>query len=196
MKNCIFSSSCSEEICDNACPAFVETTYLMERNGIKISQPVLHISPKNRDKTYKFLDEVQGTLHTVITSDTIDTSTLITYCAICKNWHGNRLHCDVYHLKFSNHIDSIQQSWAVKDTPESLEYEQIWIARAKILIISNLDFVQFKDFQAQTLLNIIHNRMNEGLTTIVVCPNLGNLVGSGVFFQRLISMFREVATKW
>ena len=121
-------------------------------------------------------------MSTIITDDTISTSTLITYCAICENWQGNRLHCNVYHLRFSNYIESVQQSWSVRDVPEQLEYEQIWI--------SSLDFVQFKNFQSQTLLNIIHNRMNSGLTTIIVCPKLNTLVGSELFFQKLQSVIR------
>lgn len=141
------------------------------------------------------LGKISDKLNTVITDNTISVSNLLTYCSICENWQGNRLHCNVYHLKFSNYIDSIQQSWSAKDTSEQLEYEQIWISTAKVLIISNLDYVQFKDFQAQTLLNIIHNRMNTGLTTIVVCPKINTLVGNGMFFQKLLSMLREAVVR-
>lgn len=195
MRNCIFSTRCTEEMCDKACPVLVETSYLLERNGISMENPVFHITPKERDNALALLHKAKGKLNVIITDNTINTSTLITYCAICENWQGNRLHCNVYNLKFSNHIDSIQQSWSMKDTPEQLEYEQIWLTSAKILIISNLDFVQFKDFQAQTLLNIIHNRMNNGLTTIIVCPKINTLIGSGAFFQRLISMLGEAVIK-
>lgn len=136
------------------------------------------------------LHKSYGKLSAIITDDTISTSTLITYCAICENWQGNRLHCNVYHLRFSNYIESVQQSWSVRDVPEQLEYEQIWISTAKVLIVSSLDFVQFKNFQSQTLLNMIHNRMNSGLTTIIVCPKLNTLVGSELFFQKLQSVIR------
>ena len=142
------------------------------------------------------LHKSYGKLSTIITDDTISTSTLITYCAICENWQGNRLHCNVYHLRFSNYIESVQQSWSVRDVPEQLEYEQIWISTAKVLIVSSLDFVQFKNFQSQTLLNIIHNRMNSGLTTIIVCPKLNTLVGSELFFQKLQSVIRGAVITW
>lgn len=194
MKNCIFSSHCIEDICDKSCPALTETSYLLERNNISIENPVFHSQINN--EIISLLHRASGKLNTIITDNTINTSTLITYYSICENWQGNRLHCNVYHLRFSNYIESIQQSWSVRDMPEQLEYEQIWISTAKILIVSSLDFVQFKDFQAQTLLNIIHNRSENGLTTFIVCPKLNTLVGNnGLFFQKLQSILREAVIK-
>lgn len=195
MRDCIFNARCTEPICDRACPILVETTYLLERNGITENSPVYNASKKDIERMRSILSKSTSSLSTLISDDTIKDSNLLTYCAICENWKGNRLHCNVYHLRFSNHIDTIQHSWTVKDVPEHLEYEQIWIASAKILIISNIDFVQFKDFQAQTLLNIIHNRMNNGLPTIVVCPKLQMLIGSGTFFSRLKAMLEEAIVK-
>lgn len=195
MKDCIFSAHCMADICDKACPTLVETSYLLERNGIGIENSVFNTNTKVLTKAVSQIHAAKGKVCTVISDNTITTSTLLTYCAICENWQGNRLHCNVYHLRLSNHLDSIQQSWSMKDTPEQLEYEQIWLSSAKTLIISNLDYVQFKDFQAQTLLNIIHNRMNNNLTTIIVCPKLSTLIGSGPFFQRLTSMLGEAVLK-
>lgn len=195
MNNCIFSAHCMSDICDKACPALVETSYLLERNGINIDNPVFHSNPEDLLKATEQLHCASGKVCTVISDDTIKKSTLLTYCAICENWQGNRLHCNVYHLKFSNHLDLIQQSWSMKDIPELLEYEQIWVSTAKILIISNIDFVQFKDFQAQTLLNIIHNRISNNLTTVIVCPKLASLIGNGPFFQKLKSLLGEAVLK-
>lgn len=195
MKNCIFNAHCTEPICDKACPVLVESSYLLERNELALDNPVFNASPKDINKVLKIIHSKPNGLCTVISDNTIYMSNLLTYCAICENWQGNRLHCNVYHLKFSNYIDAIQHSWSVKDTPEHLEYEQIWINSAKVLIISNLDFVQFKDFQAQTLLNIIHNRANSQLLTIIVCPKLQSLVGSGLFYKRLQSMLEEVIVR-
>lgn len=195
MNNCIFGSGCIKEVCDKSCPTLVETSYLLERNDISMQNQVFCASRKEKVKTISILRKASGKLCTVISDNTIKTGTLLAYCEVCENWQGNRLHCNVYHLRFSNHLDSIQQSWSAKDIPEQLEYEQIWTATAKILIISNLDFVQFKDFQAQTLLNIIHNRMNKGLTTIIVCPKLNTLVGSGMFYQRLLSILGEAVLR-
>lgn len=195
MKNCIFCPHCTELICDESCPTLVETSYLLERNGINIHNPVFNMSATDMAHAQSIIHNTNGQLGVVISDETISFSNILTYCAICENWQGNRLHCTVYHLKLSNHIDLIQRSWSTKDTPEQLEYEQIWSSTAKILIISNLDYVQFKDFQAQTLLNLIHNRQNNGLTTIVVSPKLQSLIGSGMFFSRLQSMLDKAVLK-
>lgn len=36
MNNCIFTAHCTETICDKACPILVETSYLLERNGLSL----------------------------------------------------------------------------------------------------------------------------------------------------------------
>lgn len=195
MDNCIFTAHCTEPVCDKACPILVETSYLLERNGLSFDNAVFHESPKNIKDAMNALHESSGKLGTVISDNTIASSNLLTYCAICENWQGNRLHCNVYHLKFSNHVEAIQRSWSTKNPSDALEYEQIWSSSAKILIVSNLDYVQFKDFQAQTLLNLIHNRMNNNLTTIIVSPALRTLVGSGTFFIKLKEVLEKAVIK-
>lgn len=190
MRSCIFSAHCTEPVCDLACPSLVETTYLLERNHIGMQNSVYNTSRKILDRVCEILNRAENKLCTVETNDTIASSNLLTYCAICKHWKGNRLHCNVYHLSFSSYLDDIQKSWSAKDTPEDLEYAQIWSSTAKVLIISNIDYVQFKDFQAQTLLNLIHNRQASNLTTIIVSPKVSSLIGSGLFFNKLQSVLR------
>lgn len=195
MRDCIINAHCTEFVCDRACPTYVEISYLLERNGIMLNSAVFNTPQKDRQKAVEILHKAQGKLLTVISDNTIALSNLITYCGICENWKGNTLHCSVYNLKLSSHLDDIQQSWSLKEMPEKLEMENIWINTAKILIISNLDYVQFKDFQAQTLLNLIHKRTGLGLTTIVVSPQIGNLIGSGDFYKRLQTVLREAVIK-
>lgn len=199
MNNCIFSPHCTEYVCDKSCPILAEISYLMERNHISMNSPVLKSPKKDILKANEILDKTasfENNFSVVVSPDTISTSNLLTYCAICKNWKGNRLHCDVYSLKFSNYVDAIQKSWSTKTTSESLQYEQIWINTSKVLIISSIDFVQFKEFQTQTLLNLIHERMENNLTTIIVSPKLSSLVGYGQFFNHMQSMFGRAVIKW
>ena len=73
----------------------------------------------------------------------------------------------------------------MKEISDSFDYEQIWLSQAKVLIVSGLDYIQFKDFHAQTLLNIIQDRISRNLSTFIVSPKINTLVGSGVFFGRL-----------
>lgn len=199
MNNCIFTAHCTESVCDKSCPILAETSYLLERNHISMDNPVFRSSQKDIDKAISIINKVENSmdkLGVIVSNDTISISNLLTYCSICTNWQGNRLHCNVYTLKFSNHLDLIQKSWSVKNNIDELEYEQIWCNTSKILIISNIDFVQFKDFQAQTLLNLIHNRQDNGLSTLIVSPKLNTLVGSGQFFNRMQSTFGKAVISW
>lgn len=199
MDNCIFTAHCTEELCDKSCPVLAEVSYLLERNDINMNNPVFQSSAKDIANAQKHLHRDSKLLTVTIddTSDSIDVSNLFTYVAICENWQGSRLNCSVYHLKLSKHLDAIQNSWSVKNSPENLEYQQIWINKAKILIISHLDYIHFKDFQSQTLLNIIHNRMDNNLKTIVITPppkELGHQ--DSVFFTKLQNLLDKVVSRW
>ncbi len=199
MHNCIFTPHCTEAICDQSCPILAETSYLLERNGVEMSSPVFNSRPEDIKNAVSIIQKTESRydkFSVVTCNNTIGVSNLLTYCAICQNWKGNRLHCNVYNLKFSNYIEEIKQSWSRKTPPDKLEYKQIWAATSKILIISNLDFVRFQDFEIQTLLNLIHSRMDKGLTTVVVSPKLTTLVGDGQFYHRMQGMFGKAVISW
>ena len=186
---CPFSDQCTESECDSACPKYVELMYLLERNNLSLSSNVFRSSDN-------LIAKAKGVLHidqNVIVLEaqkTIDSSNLIAYLACCERWKGNCLNCSVYHLSFSDYVDAVQRSWSAKDSSDDLEYQQIWMDYAPTLIISGLDYVQFKDYQAQTLLNILHSRERDGKKTIIVCPKLGNLIGKGQFFDLLKNKLR------
>lgn len=192
MYNCIFSGHCMEPRCDKSCPAFVQTTYLLERNDIPINSSVFRTEPSQVNKTLKILEDAQGSFRTVIdASDTASRANLLTYCAICQNWKGSQLHCVVYHLKYSRYLDELQSSWSSRES-ESLGYTKIWIKTAKVLIISGIDFVNFKNFQCQTLLELIQQRSsNPDNTTILVSPKTSSLVGDGGFFGQLLDRINK-----
>lgn len=175
-----------ESRCDKSCPAFVQTTYLLERNGISINSNVFKTDPAQVNKTLRLLDDAKGSFRVVIdNSDTVARANLITYCSICQNWRGSQLHCVVYHLRYSQYIDEIQSSWKNGES-EDLSYTKIWVKSAKVLVISGIDFVNFKTFNCQTLLELIQQRSsNPDNTTILVSPPLSSLVGEGGFFGQL-----------
>jgi len=177
MYNCIFTAHCIENFCDKSCPILAETSYLLERNSIQSTNAVFKASPDKIQKTLQLLDASEGQLvsYEVGAKDnTIYEADLLTYCAICQNWKGSRLHCTVYNLRYSKYIDEIKKSWKGAES-EELQYMRIWHDTAKILIISNTDYVSFTDFESQTLLNLIQQRQSEGLTTIVVRPYGGGI---------------------
>lgn len=194
MKDCYYAEYCFKSPCNKACPVRGESEYLLDRNGLIGNKSVIKAKPSVYEKPIAVI-ESDKLFATMITDNTIDLANRVTYAGVCKNWYGNQFHCSVYHLKFSTYMDELQKSWSYKEVPEAFEYVQIWISTAKILVISNLDFVNFKDFQAQTLLNLIHTRMSNELKTIVVAPKIESLVGTGPFFDRMKSMMKEAIVK-
>lgn len=191
MYNCIFSGHCTELNCDNACPILAQTSYLLERNGIPMASPAMHLSKEDLKKYVSILEGAQGKIATYIeTTSTNAVAEALTYLAICQNWKGSKLHCTVYNLKLSSYIETLQKSWSTGNDTD-LEYIKIWLNTAKVVIVSNIDFVNFKDFQSQTLLNMLQQRNRPELTTIVVSPKLSSLVGDGPFFSRLTEMLSQ-----
>lgn len=190
MQNCIFSGHCSKQVCDKSCPTLAETTYLLERNNIAMNSDVFHADRAKLSKFSSLLDSSEGKLRTVISKDTVSDADLITYCGICKNWKGSRLHCTVYNLKYSQYIEMIQKSWGAKSESSELEYMRIFAASAKVLIISNIDYINFKDFQCQTLLTLLQSRAGSEFTTIIVSPPVSSLVGDSPFFGKLTEIIK------
>lgn len=195
MINCIFSAHCSELVCDQSCPMYVETSYLLERNGLSFSNPVFSKYRDKIDSITKFIDDNLNTLSTYVANKDMQTSEvadLLTYCSICKFWKGSQLHCTVYNLKYSKYLDEIKKSWNGKLDSESLDYMKIWAESCKVLIISNFDYVKFGDFESQTILNLIQSRRSDGFTTILVSPSISNIITSNSSFGTMfVKLLRE-----
>ena len=185
MNKCMFSGHCIKATCDQSCPAFVESSFLLEQNGIGINSKVFHADPVQLEKYNKIVANSEGKLQTVITKDTNAVAELLAYCGVCKYWKGSRLHTSVYSLKLSQYIEGLQNSWSGTSNLDDIEFQKIWVSKAKLLIISNIDFVNFKDFPCQTLLTLLQSREKPELGTIIVSPQPQSLVGSGLFFNRL-----------
>jgi len=193
--NCIFSPHCTEMTCDRSCPIFVQTNYLLERNGISFSSAVFKRDEESIKTALNVIHSCQDRLGTVVTENTVNTAELLTYCSICENWKGSQLHCNVYSLKFSRYIEITKQSWNTHSETDELEYMRIWSNSSKVLIVSNIDYVNFGDFESQTLLNLIQSRQVVGKTTIIVSPPLSRLVGKGSFFVGLHDILERTKVK-
>lgn len=195
MYNCIFSGHCTEEnSCNSSCPILAQTSYLLERNGISMNNGVFKMSSQQLAKYCKILELAQGKTSSVVVSEgkfTNDVSDALTYCAICERWKGSQLHCTVYNLKYNKYIESLQKSWSYNGDGSVAEYMELWAVEAPVLIISNIDFINFKDFQSQKLLSLLQSRIDGNLTTIVVTPTISSLVGEGQFFSRLTSILNK-----
>ena len=192
MQNCIFSGHCSKQVCDKSCPTLAETTYLLERNGIAMNNEVFRTSPERLSTFSKIVDSAEGKLRSVISdTSTVKDADLLTYCSICKNWKGSRLHCTVYNLKYSQYIEMIKKSWSTKSETSELEYMRIFSSSAKVLIISNIDYVNFRDFECQTMLTLLQSRSGSEYTTFIVSPSVTSLVGDSHFFSTLTNIIRN-----
>ena len=192
--NCPFKQYCQQPLCRNICPDYTEIDYLLERNFLLDNENIYSFSDKMFQNASECLTAAEKCYKVVTTTDTSDMASCLTYAAICNYYKGNTLHCSVYHLNFAEYVNDLQKSWT-EGTTDELEYTEIFIEKCKVLIISNLDFVQFKDFQAQTLLNIAHNRKGHKQSTIIVSPKLNSLFGSGAFFTRLKEVFGKELIK-
>ena len=96
-----------------------------------------------------------------------------------------------YHLLFSKYIQSVQAGWSGKKSDET-EYMDIWSKSCNVLVVSDVDYVNFKDFQSQALLQLMQDREREGKTTVIFCPRLDSLSGSGKLFNLLVSKLRNI----
>lgn len=187
MDNCIFAAHCPERICDNACIRSSECSYLMKRNDLSMRSSIYKASQSAYDYVTKSLDSIENHIgRLTIGADApkdlkvmtnVDIANLLTYCAICQNWLGNNLHCSVYHLRFSTYVHAIKSSWTMGED-ESLTYKKIWARSARILIVSNFEFVHFGDFECGELLNLVQERQASGFDTIFMVPDRGKIVTS------------------
>lgn len=196
MHDCIFTGYCVNGECDKACPDYVESTYLLEKNNINLKSNVFHADPRIIQKYQNVVNlSLDKKLITIVANNTNEASELLTYCGICKHWKHSRLHMVVYNLRFSQYLDNIQKSWNTKNVTDNAEYTKIWAESAKLLVISNIDYVNFKEFQCQTLLSLIQNRDANGLSTIIVTPQITSLAGDGLFFGQLKNMMTNSIQK-
>lgn len=186
--SCPFKPYCRKAVCKNVCADWAEIQYLLERNNLERNMDIYATSATDIQKHSEWLTAASTTHRVVVSDNTVDTASRLTYAAICQHWKGNAFHCAVYNLNFMEYLNRTQQSWG-NGNDEELEYINIFIQKAKVLIISNIDFIQFKDYQAQLLLNIINNRNIYRQSTITVVPKLNSLVGSGTFFTRMKEIF-------
>lgn len=192
MNNCIFSASCIESICDKSCPILSQSSYLLDRNNITLDNSVYHMEDAVSCNIQQFIETKQDDrLIAIKVAKTNVKAAQITYGYILKHWKGSQLHCSVYMLKFQRYMDLVQRSWALKSEPSELQYMKIFMDSCKVLVVSGLDFIMFKDFQSQLLLTLIQDRDEIGKQTVLVLPK-SELQGEGTFFSILKGQIEKV----
>lgn len=198
--HCQNFKNCLESQCDGSCPLYAQFSYLLERNDLLSNGRCELMSESQIDKYLKIIETVEkyetdyekDPIGSIITNkSTIDVANQLTYCAVWTNWKGSQLHCTAYNLNFSKYIEITKQSWSRDNDNNQAEYVKIWAESAKILVISRIDFVNFKEFQSQLFLSLIQTRLQKRLTTIIVSPNTSTLIGEGPFFARVCDIIRR-----
>lgn len=197
MHDCIHSAYCISPYCDRSCPTLAESSYLLDRNGIDMRNPVFQAQDSSIDSAMSILLKCKGRVGVWISSGNPEgTADLITYCAICEYGKGSRLHCSVYHLNFSNYIDTVRDSWKMSEKPQLLDYMDIWVATSNVLVVSGLRYMKFNDFECQTMLKMIDGRASRSQTTLIVSPDLSSLIGTSPdFLPRLKSELGRAVIK-
>lgn len=191
--NCILEHVCYSDRCDGSCPDQVQVDYLLELNKIPYTSPSFELTEAEWDKYKDILDKSRGKFGYVLErKNTFQVAQDITVCGIREQWEGSCLHSRVYSMSFASYLNDIQKSWSPSNVDEQFEQQQIWVNTGRILVIYGIDYINFKEFHAQTLLTLLSNRrMDPSLTTILVAPPPSMLVGDGRFFGMLCSLLKE-----
>ena len=198
---CPFSSQCERAFCDYSCGKNVLFDVMMKKSEIK-PQDVGAISVKLRDKVKQDLAKFKGsTIYITANRGNKMLGDIYAWLAACKlcPYYGSDV--TVYHLKYSKYLEQLRQSWATKYEPEQLIEARCFINTARVLVVSSLEYVQYKDFESQTLFSLLGERSyNREFTTIVIGPEINTWLGPHItrsqFANRLGIMLEEAAKEY
>lgn len=198
---CPFSSQCERAFCDYSCGKNVLFDVMMKKSQIK-PQDVGAISVKLRDKVKQDLAKFKGsTIYIIANRGNKMLGDIYAWLAACKlcPYYGSDV--TVYHLKYSKYLEQLRQSWATKYEPEELIEARCFINTARVLIVSSLEYVQYKDFESQTLFSLLGERSyNREFTTIVIGPEINTWLGPHItrsqFANRLGIMLEEAVKEY
>lgn len=198
---CPFSSQCERAFCDYSCGKNVLFDVMMKKSEIK-PQDVGAISVKLRDKVKQDLAKFKGyTIYITANRSNKMLGDIYAWLAACKlcPYYGSDV--TVYHLKYSKYLEQLRQSWATKYEPEELIEARCFINTARVLVVSSLEYVQYKDFESQTLFSLLGERSyNRDFTTIVIGPEINTWLGPHItrsqFANRLGIMLEEAVKEY
>lgn len=185
-RDCVFAETCDKLRCDYTCGEDVMFNYILNKSGIQTIEDKYDEDVLIRDQ--KMLSEHHGNLVCVETNDVVGKTREFVYIYACK-LRGTK--ANVVHISYSSYIQQIRDSWTYGGT-EDLEHIQVRLRKWTVAVISGIDYCMFKDFESQTLLNIIESRRMEGLTTIILTRSLTNIHGNSVFLSPLKEQLKEV----
>lgn len=189
MRQCLCTSYCTRNYCDLACPENAEIKFWLKRNSLWPPK-IAETPPKKIESARKIVEANLGKTSYLKAKNPMESADIITYVCICLYGKKTAFTSGVYNLDFADFIDQTKDSWTTKSKSEKLQYMEIWSQTANQLIVSNIEYMKFSDFECQTLLRLIRERDTDGKTTYIV-GSKEELIGYGPFFPRLQNILKE-----
>ncbi len=192
--------------CGVVCPMWSLSKYLMDKNDLYGTNVLSMATRSNMQQCQKLFETTFNDDDCCVTCipktlSCLDTANLLTYYGICTTWKYSVRYITVYNFNFINYLDCERASWSTsigEVSPEltfmrnliNSKFED-YTAR-NILIISGIEYTNFKDTESSLLMKILGIRKSKRLPTIIVCPDPSyNLMGEGFLFNRLVSILEE-----
>ena len=192
VSDCMFSPYCCATLCDRSCPKWAQTDYLLMRNGLSYSSRPFRMKQSSLDKYISVYEKACscGSAVTVTCKDAVKVAEVMSYIAVCNTWQGSAMRVKCYHLLYSQYLESVQSSFGGRMN-EDAQYAELWSKSCNVLVISGIDYVNFKDFQSQKLLQLLQDRERKRKATIIVSPKVENIMGGGKMYDLLLSKLRS-----
>lgn len=192
VRDCMFSPYCCATLCDRSCPKWAQTDYLLMRNGLSYSSRPFRMKQSSLDKYISVYEKACscGSAVTVTCKDAVKVAEVMSYIAVCNTWQGSAMRVKCYHLLYSQYLESVQSSFGGRMN-EDAQYAELWSKSCNVLVISGIDYVNFKDFQSQKLLQLLQDRERKRKATIIVSPKVENIMGGGKMYDLLLSKLRS-----
>lgn len=192
VSDCMFSPYCCATLCDRSCPKWAQTDYLLMRNGLSYSSRPFRMKQSSLDKYISVYEKAFscGSAVTVTCKDAVKVAEVMSYIAVCNTWQGSAMRVKCYHLLYSQYLESVQSSFGGRMN-EDAQYAELWSKSCNVLVISGIDYVNFKDFQSQKLLQLLQDRERKRKATIIVSPKVENIMGGGKMYDLLLSKLRS-----
>lgn len=192
------------ETCGESCPVWAVTEFLLRKNNLlgtnvmsRMTRSVVQTCDKIIEGAMTSTDSFVTYIPQSISCN--EAANLLTYYGICTNWRGSAFSTVVYNLNFSTYINEVKKSWNNSNLDKFTEFDYIRsIIEGKvegkatnILILSGIEFVNFKDFACEQMFDIINCRQSKHLPLIIVSPEASNIVGEGPLFGKLAGVLNE-----
>ena len=171
-----------------SCAKNVMSQLMLKKSDINNYSRCHEISTDTKLVCHNILEKSYGRFSTLETKklnlNSSECADLLLYTAVCDMCEGYGSSISAYHLKYSSYIQSIKDSWS-QGVSASLSEIQAFSSSSKVLIVSGLDYMNFKDFESQTMLVLLESRAKPNLSTVLTINSIDNLTGSGPFFTPL-----------